>query len=267
MPLVFPLSSVPECLDLVALRWRDALVTCFAIDPRGTPSNKQMEGIGTGFFMECGDGVALVTADHVIEPHLDGKAGGIALMVKGCAVPLTRKFLRFPDVDLCACKFDLAELAAHGLKKIKPIPLLTDRSGQQSLGMFAAMGFPNTWNVRNRRRNQGPDSLTIFCNGAGSEPRRRHAPFQREFALEFDRKRCTPGIPNARHPGIPELQGLSGGPVFEIHVDIGRPRDDLIKFGAEFAGIVLRREPRKSQIICAARESLFPLLMAVSLHL
>ena len=267
MSPAIPWTSLPRALDLAYSPWHDGLIALFAMDPRGSPSSKQVEAVGTGFFLACKGGVAIITADHVIKDLVSDDVGGLAGLVKGCPFPLTRRWVRLPDLDLCACWFALSELEAYGVEPVLPVPFMSDRSNKRSLGVYVAMGFPNTWNMRNRRRSEGGESLMLFCDRSAPSPPSRYGPRAGEFALDFDRDQCVRGIANPRHGGIPALQGMSGGPVFETFVGQNDGSDRLMEFSFELAGVVLRRDPKDSRIVCASRSRLFALGLHNSAHL
>jgi hypothetical protein len=162
MSLAIAWTSLPRALDLAYAPWHGGLIALFTVDLRGSPTCPQVEALGTGFFLECKGGVAIVTADHVIENLVDAEVGGLYGLLDGRAFRLTRKWVRLPELDLCACWFSQRELAEHGIEPIMAVPFMADRTERKSLGVYAAMGFPNTWNVRNRRRREGGERW--FCS-------------------------------------------------------------------------------------------------------
>jgi hypothetical protein len=60
---------------------------------------------------------------------------------------------------------------------------------------------------------------------------------------------------------------MSGGPVFETFVGASGHHDSYMTISCELAGVVLRRDPKQSRIVCASRSRLFSLLLSISDHL
>ena len=265
MAVILPAQTRAQILDFLALKWFDALAAIFAVERDGPPARKKAIGVGTGFFMECNGGVAFITADHLVKPYLVDGTGGLALMVKGQTVSLDKKvFARSPDTDLCACRFELSELAGFGVDRIRPVPLMTDRTQHKSLERFAAMGFPCTWNVLEKHRKEGPSALVLFGDGGPVRPTRKAGSFPREVGLEFDPRHCTSGIAHVRHKGVPDFNGMSGGPLFEVFVNERQFESEVPKYGVELRGVVVRRDPRGRRVIGTAREHLFELLLQIA---
>src|ERR1700761_8523806 len=135
MSLEIAWTSLPRALDLAYAPWHGGLIALFAVDPRGSPLCPQVEALGTGFFVECNSGVAIVTADHVIEDLVDDEVGGLCGLVEGRRLRLPRKWVRMPELDLCACWFSQWELVELGIEPVMAVPFMADRTKQKSLGI------------------------------------------------------------------------------------------------------------------------------------
>ncbi len=202
--------------------------------------------IGSGVLVAFRSKQYLVTAGHVIAPHL-GK--GAAEMPKGtpyCFLP-EQVEIRGP-IDIADEPFDIAlievPMASRPCLKLPQHLALDIRDGELCL-FVGFQARERSWAMDSQRHTMRPHPLSYLGAIRKSSPTR--------FSIRFSDKQLHRG--GVKQNAVGKLNGISGAGVYVL-------RDDSPKL----AGIVIEHHPRQSEIISTSAVVLLEIMRRTSLQ-
>lgn len=214
-------------------------------------SNVDAEVLGSGFFGKRGGRTFLITALHVIEDIANEPARGLMIndkffWLRNCY------FLRDRENDLAVT--DAAQIQASNPSKdmkVSAIPLDNPRN-LISADAFVLMGYPGSQNkllTRFKKLDRKIYSCSLntsTCTDVLSECK-----IKDKIRFGFDRKKITDGH-NQRYTA-PDLAGMSGSPILEVH-----PKPTGLEISLK--AVLVEEHRRTKELVGAGHASLIKLI-------
>lgn len=196
-------------------------------------------GNGSVFFLDCGEGVFAVTADHVYQAYLERKELEPNLICQIGNVPFapeTRLIDQDPILDVATFRIDEREIVADGKVVHRPGPSTwPPKPPEIGKGVFFA-GFP-----RVHRSQNGPRT---FEWGSYIGVTTATSVTDQYIACQFDRQEMVDMFGTGLPPEKQWLGGLSGAPLWTlVQTDIfsWRLGGVIYQYSSEFEILYARR--------------------------
>jgi hypothetical protein len=223
-------------LEKSAENWAEAVVPIFRESPKRYVS---AAGFGSGVICSVGNDTYFATCDHVVKEF--ERAEVVQANIGGRAFAVSKlRHKRDAVSDVAIASISDRDLAESGVEKVKRVPLDRDWLGWEGTGNFVAMGYPGAQNELKLKFNSTVrNCFAIFAKATSRKSSLTQ--LDRYFALEYSPRSVRRG--DGRHFNPPDLDGMSGGPCFEI---MKRWAMDRMSYSFRLAGLVCefrRREP------------------------
>ena len=207
---------------------------------------QQPSPIGSGVLIAFRSKQYLVTAGHVIAPHVGKGTGGIPKGAPYCFLP-EQVEIRGP-IDIADEPFDIAVIevptASRPCLKLPQHLALDIRDGELCL-FVGFQARERSWAMDSQRHTLRPRPLSYLGANRKSSPTR--------FSIRFsDRQLHRSGV---KQNAVGKLNGISGAGVYVLRND-----------SPKLAGIVIEYHPRRSEIVSTSAVVLWEIMRKKSLQ-
>jgi hypothetical protein len=228
-------------IDEIAEKWGRVTVPFFSNSKKSTSGANLF---GSGFIARFKDKNYLVTAHHVAEDMLNYNACVVNINSTGVILENIEFYIdKINDLAIAPIDFLLEK---HGIKKISYVPL-PPQTHEVPLGYHIILGYPGTKNKLERKWgkiNRHFFSITVEKTAL---PAFIKTTVNDAICFYFDQN-CQMDSTLNKIGKPPDLYGMSGGPVFELFVNI---EHDHYRFSVQLSGVIVEWH-KNDRIVLAA---------------
>lgn len=240
-------TQLISLIDRMMPSWGEIVVPIFVASQKSLGA---AEGIGSGFLITFKGAHFLVTALHVL--HHAKESDLIANICEKSVFLAGMTFHKSEEFDIAFCELSEQWLQRNEIPKIKSAQAQRELEGWQKTGIYIAVGYPSTKNILNPKRgNLNRNCLSISLSKAKNLT--VSTAIKEPLIFSYDHKQVFDSIGNKLGPQ-PKLQGMSGGPCFELIIKNG---EDLT-FSLDAVGILVEWHKIARAIVASPITAILP---------
>ncbi|MDW6019908.1 hypothetical protein SBW85_19575 [Vibrio plantisponsor] len=237
-----------KVVDELVERWKGVVVPFYTNAPN---SRVTYQSIGSGFVVLLGNEIYLATAHHVIDEineRMDRSgANGVISNICGTGCDLSGlKFEAIKSEDVAAAHLNREWADTKGIERVTPYNLNQDKSHLIRTEKYFVLGYPSSKNKLNEQLDK-KDRHIFGYSFCAKKQQSEHTEIEghEAFILDVDDMYSTEG--EKRRP--PNLDGVSGSPVFEIMCDLSNP--GKAHFAVDLIGVFVEWRMKANEIVCS----------------